>query len=111
MNSSVCGVEKTLTVVPDWLVKVRLLNWTAYPETWSFAVLDARRTTEVFPGGGGGGGGGGGPFEPQPRVKLITRVIGMRRWKVRGRRVKDNLVGSNGALLLDLDSSSTKAKQ
>jgi len=49
MNSSLTGVATTLTVAPDLLVNVRLLIVTINDDSWSFAVLDARTVTDVFP--------------------------------------------------------------
>jgi hypothetical protein len=49
MNSSLTGDASTLIVAPDLLVNVRLLIMTVNDDSWSFALLDARTVTDVFP--------------------------------------------------------------
>src|ERR1700678_2084952 len=49
MNSSLTGEVSTLTVLPAWFVKVRLKSVVVNTDSWSFAVLDAKTTTRVFP--------------------------------------------------------------
>jgi len=49
MNSSLTGEASKLTVLPDWLVKVRVRSVVVNADIWLFAVLDARTTTRVLP--------------------------------------------------------------
>lgn len=71
MNSTFCGLEKTVTVAPDLFVRVRLLKERVNSESLSLAVVETTTGTEAAAEGGGGMGG---LMEPHPVTKTAAVV-------------------------------------
>jgi hypothetical protein len=71
MNSTYCGVVvgSNVTVFPSLFVRVTPVMLSVSSENWSFAVLDARRVTAVFPVSVDCD-----PFPPQPVMKVAAIV-------------------------------------
>jgi hypothetical protein len=72
MNSTYCGVFSKVTVLPSLLVKVIPVMLSVSSDSWSFAVLDARRVTDVFPCKAVPVAV---PLPPHPVMKFATKTV------------------------------------